>query len=192
MVLYFTTTHVMLILVNKRIPLGDGNVAVKTTYFPEKDKKVINTIPGLEEQIFACRNKKRSDNPLLFIDRKDEERILMSRLQSQQKNEELASKLESLFHGNELSSPHSILCFIYWRYTKKIYRLSEDIISDVANTYVDNIPAQILKELLHGVSMFQPKICILYFLRPTRYMDFSFIHFWTIMEILSGFSLLMI
>ncbi|WP_407223051.1 hypothetical protein [Escherichia coli] len=43
----------MLILVNKRIPLGDGNVAVKTTYFPEKDKKVINTIPGLEEQIFA-------------------------------------------------------------------------------------------------------------------------------------------
>ncbi|AAS76371.1 hypothetical protein SCH_087 (plasmid) [Salmonella enterica subsp. enterica serovar Choleraesuis str. SC-B67] len=39
MVLYFTTTHVMLILVNKRIPLGDGNVAVKTTYFPEKDKK---------------------------------------------------------------------------------------------------------------------------------------------------------
>ena len=42
------------------------------------------------------------------------------------------------------------------------------------------------------VSMFQPKICILYFLRPIRYMDFSFIHFWTIMEILSGFSLLMI
>lgn len=57
MVLYFTTTHVMLILVNKRIPLGDGNVAVKTTYFPEKDKKVINTIHRLEEQIFACRNK---------------------------------------------------------------------------------------------------------------------------------------
>ncbi|EPY5126856.1 hypothetical protein ACXDR7_004190 [Escherichia coli] len=24
---------------NKRIPLGDGNVAIKTTYFPEKDKK---------------------------------------------------------------------------------------------------------------------------------------------------------
>ncbi|MCT9642920.1 hypothetical protein N7252_20670, partial [Escherichia coli] len=116
---------------------------LKQPIFLKKIKKVINTIPGLEEQIFACRNKKRSDNPLLFIDRKDEERILMSRLQSQQKNEELASKLESLFHGNELSSPHSILCFIYWRYTKKIYRLSEDIISDVANTYVDNIPAQI-------------------------------------------------
>ncbi|EDL5065418.1 TPA: hypothetical protein MIS49_16280 [Klebsiella pneumoniae] len=110
---------------------------LKQPIFLKKIKKVINTIPGLEEQIFACRNKKRSDNPLLFIDRKDEERILMSRLQSQQKNEELASKLESLFHGNELSSPHSILCFIYWRYTKKIYRLSEDIISDVANTYVD-------------------------------------------------------
>ncbi|EIA4509398.1 protein finQ [Escherichia coli] len=120
---------------------------LKQPIFLKKIKKVINTIPRLEEQIFACRNKKRSDNPLLFIDRKDEERILMSRLQSQQKNEELASKLESLFHGNELSSPHSILCFIYWRYTKKIYRLSEDIISDVANTYVDNIPAQILKEL---------------------------------------------
>ncbi|HIF7505417.1 TPA: AcrVA2 family anti-CRISPR protein, partial [Escherichia coli] len=112
---------------------------LKQPIFLKKIKKVINTIPGLEEQIFACRNKKRSDNPLLFIDRKDEERILMSRLQSQQKNEELASKLESLFHGNELSSPHSILCFIYWRYTKKIYRLSEDIISDVANTYVDNL-----------------------------------------------------
>ncbi|HGG1418840.1 TPA: protein finQ, partial [Escherichia coli] len=94
---------------------------LKQPIFLKKIKKVINTIPGLEEQIFACRNKKRSDNPLLFIDRKDEERILMSRLQSQQKNEELASKLESLFHGNELSSPHSILCFIYWRYTKKIY-----------------------------------------------------------------------
>lgn len=120
---------------------------LKQPIFLKKIKKVINTIPGLEEQIFAYRNKKRSDNPLLFIDRKDEERILMSRLQSQQKNEELASKLESLFHGNELSSPHSILCFIYWRYTKKIYRLSEDIISDVANTYVDNIPAQTLKEL---------------------------------------------
>ncbi|HEA1118338.1 TPA: hypothetical protein RVD86_004590 [Escherichia coli] len=33
----------MLILVNKRIPLGDGNVAVKTTYFPEKDKKKSST-----------------------------------------------------------------------------------------------------------------------------------------------------
>ncbi|EMW8929563.1 protein finQ, partial [Escherichia coli] len=66
---------------------------LKQPIFLKKIKKVINTIPGLEEQIFACRNKKRSDNPLLFIDRKDEERILMSRLQSQQKNEELASKL---------------------------------------------------------------------------------------------------
>nr|P18809.1 RecName: Full=Protein FinQ [Escherichia coli]CAA36892.1 finQ [Escherichia coli] len=104
---------------------------LKQPIFLKKIKKVINTIPRLEEQIFACRNKKRSDNPLLFIDRKDEERILMS----------------LYFMENESSSPHSILCFIYWRYTKKIYRLSEDIVSDVANTYVDNIPAQILKEL---------------------------------------------
>ncbi|MGM5413817.1 hypothetical protein ACS43A_24155, partial [Salmonella enterica] len=49
---------------------------LKQPIFLKKIKKVINTIPGLEEQIFACRNKKRSDNPLLFIDRKDEERIL--------------------------------------------------------------------------------------------------------------------
>lgn len=47
---------------------------LKQPIFLKKIKKVINTIPGLEEQIFACRNKKRSDNPLLFIDRKDEER----------------------------------------------------------------------------------------------------------------------
>ena len=93
---------------------------LKQPIFLKKIKKVINTIPGLEEQIFACRNKKRSDNPLLFIDRKDEERILMSRLQSQQKNEELASKLESLFHENELSSPHSILCFILALYKENL------------------------------------------------------------------------
>lgn len=49
---------------------------LKQPIFLKKIKKVINTIPGLEEQIFACRNKKRSNNPLLFIDRKDEERIL--------------------------------------------------------------------------------------------------------------------
>lgn len=48
---------------------------LKQPIFLKKIKKVINTIPGLEEQIFACRNKKRSDNPLLFIDRKDEEWI---------------------------------------------------------------------------------------------------------------------
>ena len=36
---------------------------LKQPIFLKKIKKVINTIPGLEEQIFACRNKKRSDNP---------------------------------------------------------------------------------------------------------------------------------
>lgn len=85
---------------------------LKQPIFLKKIKKVINTIPGLEEQIFACRNKKRSDNPLLFIDRKDEERILMSRLQSQQKNEELASKLESLFHGTNYRH-HTVFCVLY-------------------------------------------------------------------------------
>lgn len=76
----------MLILVNKRIPLGDGNVAIKTTYFPEKDKKKSSTQSlGLKSKSLHAEIKKRSDNPLLFIDRKDEERILMSRLQSQQK-----------------------------------------------------------------------------------------------------------
>lgn len=32
---------------------------LKQPIFLKKIKKVINTIPGLEEQIFACRNKKR-------------------------------------------------------------------------------------------------------------------------------------
>ncbi|MDR4119711.1 hypothetical protein I0P38_23870 [Salmonella enterica subsp. enterica] len=56
----------MLILVNKRIPLGDGNVAVKTTYFPEKDKKVINTIPGLEEQILHAEIKTQRQSIIIY------------------------------------------------------------------------------------------------------------------------------
>lgn len=70
----------------------------------------------------------------------------MNLLQRQHKDEKQAAKIEYLFQKNKLS-PYSVLSFIYWRYTKKIYRLSADIISDVAGTYVDNIPAQVLKEL---------------------------------------------
>lgn len=70
----------------------------------------------------------------------------MNLLQRQQKDEKQAAKIEYIFQENKLS-PYSVLSFIYWRYTKKIYRLSADIISDVASTYVDNIPVQVLKEL---------------------------------------------
>ncbi len=52
---------------------------LKQPIFLKKIKKVINTIPGLEEQIFACRNKKRSDNRkrlartvLIFTERSDQ------------------------------------------------------------------------------------------------------------------------
>ncbi|QJT82322.1 protein finQ [Kosakonia sp. MUSA4] len=119
---------------------------LKQPGFLKKIENAISAIPGLEDQLFSCRKKRRSDNPLVFIDRKDEERILMNLLQRQYKDEKQAAKIECLFQKNKLS-PYSILSFIYWRYTKKIYRLSDDIISDVASTYVDNIPAQVLKEL---------------------------------------------
>lgn len=119
---------------------------LKQPGFLKKIEKAISAIPGLEDQLFSFRKKKRSDNPLVFIDRKDEERILMNILQRQQKDEKQAAKIEYIFQENKLS-PYSVLSFIYWRYTKKIYRLSADIISDVASTYVDNIPAQVLKEL---------------------------------------------
>ena len=119
---------------------------LKQPGFLKKIEKAISAIPGLEDQLFLFRKKKRSDNPLVFIDRKDEERILMNLLQRQHKDEKQAEKIEYLFQKNKLS-PYSVLSFIYWRYTKKIYRLNADIISDVAGTYVDNIPAQVLKEL---------------------------------------------
>ena len=119
---------------------------LKQPVFLKKIEKAISAIPGLEDQLFSFRKKKRSGNPLVFIDRKDEERILMNVLQRQHKDEKQAAKIEYLFQKNKLS-PYSVLSFIYWRYTKKIYRLNADIISDVAGTYVDNIPAQVLKEL---------------------------------------------
>ncbi|CAI2531986.1 Uncharacterised protein [Serratia ficaria] len=119
---------------------------LKQPSFLKKIEKAISAIPGLENQLFTSRKKNRSANPLVFIDRRDEERILMNLLQRQQKDEKQVAKIEYLFQENRLS-PHSVLSFIYWRYTKRIYRLSDDIIKDVASTYVDNIPAQVLKEL---------------------------------------------
>ena len=69
---------------------------------------------------------------------------------------------------------------------------NEDIISDVANTYVDNIPAQILKELPSWSIYVSAEN--LHTILPTSHPihGFFFYPFWTIMEILSGFSLLMI
>lgn len=96
---------------------------LKQPGFLKKIDKAISAIPGLEEQLFSFRKKKRSDNPLVFIDRQDEERILMNLLQRQHKDEKQAEKIKYLFQKNKLS-PYSVLGFIYWRYTKKIYRLS--------------------------------------------------------------------
>jgi hypothetical protein len=118
---------------------------LKQPGFLKKIEKVISAIPGLENQLFTYRKKNRSANSLVFIDRKDEERILMNLLQRQQKDKKQAEKIEYIFQGDKLS-PYSVLSFIYWRYTKLIYRLSNDIVRDVAGTYVDNIPDQVLKE----------------------------------------------
>lgn len=60
---------------------------LKQPGFLKKREKAISAIPGLEDQLFSFRKKKRSDNPLVFIDRKDEERILMNLLQRQHKDE---------------------------------------------------------------------------------------------------------
>ena len=103
-----------------------------------------------------------------------------------------ASKLESLFHGKRIIVTTQYFCVLYTGAIQRNLSAKRDIISDVANTYVDNIPAQIMNSL-HGVSMFSNEnlhTSILPTSHPIH--GFSFIHFWTIMEILSGFSLLMI
>ena len=59
---------------------------LKQPIFLKKDKKSHqHTIPGLEEQIFACRNKNAATIHYYLSTEKDEERILMSRLQNNKK-----------------------------------------------------------------------------------------------------------
>ena len=43
---------------------------LKQPIFLKKIKKVINTIPGLEEQIFACRNKKTQRQSIIIYRQK--------------------------------------------------------------------------------------------------------------------------
>ena len=114
--------------------------------FLKKIEKVINLIPDLETQLFAYRRNNRVSNPLLFLDRENEGRILMSIVKRMENDAKQIAKIEYLMRDDTLST-FSILLFIYWRYTKQVYRLSEDIISDVSNTFVDDIPAQVLSEL---------------------------------------------
>lgn len=80
---------------------------LKQPGFLKKIEKAISAIPDLEEQLFSFRKKKHSDNPLVFIDRKDEERILMNLLQRQNKDETQSAKIEYLFQKNKLS-PYSV------------------------------------------------------------------------------------
>ena len=75
---------------------------LKQPGFLKKIEKAISAIPGLEDQLFSFRKKKRSDNPLVFIDRKDEERILMNLLQRQHKDEKQAAKNRISFSEKQI------------------------------------------------------------------------------------------